>query len=303
MEWGKEVRLWCKEAEIENEVCIEGLVSIYEEVLKLLGKQGHSGFSASYLNGMFYKAFILGKGTGWVDELVNKDDSDGLQKVITENFYEIKNVMDRIEDVSNWKWIILNKLIDNKPLTALTGEPDEWNDVTHYWGFKGEGRHYQNKRCSEVFKDVLDNGLEIAYWINDETYSDDGGLSWYSRGGSLRKQITFPFEIPESREVYLYNDRYVLTDKETIKRVRELKEEERKEDYEIFDSYVILGNNYKSVTFIPDGGSRELKIECRDDGSKYLVTPLGKSVKLSNNIIEIFGIEEMEWKLKDRRFY
>ena len=166
MDWGKEIRLWCKEAEITNENCIEGLVSIYEEVLKLLSKQGHSGFSASYLNNMFYKAFILGKGTGWIDELVDKD-SDGSQKMITENFYEIKNVMNRIDSVSNWKWIILNKLIDNKPLTALTGEPDEWSDITD-WGFKGDGKSYQNKRCSAVFKDVLDNGLEIAYWINDE---------------------------------------------------------------------------------------------------------------------------------------
>ena len=301
MEWGKEIRLWCKEAEITNENCIEGLVGIYEEVYKLLIKQGHSGFSASYLNSMFYKAFILGKGTGWTDELVNKD-SDGSQKMITENFYEIKNVMDRIDSVSNWKWIILNKLIDNKPLTALTGEPDEWNDISD-WGYKGDGKHYQNKRCSEVFKDVLDNGLEIAYWINDEAYSDDGGLSWYTRGGGLRKQITFPFEIPEPREVYLYNDRYVLTDKETIKRIRELKEEERKEDYEIFDSYDILRNNYKSVTFIPDGGSRKLKIECRDDGSKYLVTSTGEYVNLSHNVISIFKIENIEWKLKDRRFY
>ena len=301
MEWGKEIRLWCKEAEITNENYIEGLVGIYEEVYKLLSKQGHSGFSASYLNSMFYKAFILGEGTGWTDELVNKD-SDGSQKMITENFYEIKNVMDRIDSVSNWKWIILNKLIDNKPLTALTGEPDEWNDISD-WGYKGEGKHYQNKRCSEVFKDVLDNGLEIAYWINDEAYSDDGGLSWYTRGGGLRKQITFPFEIPEPREVYLYNDRYVLTDKETIKRIRELKEEERKEDYEIFDSYDILRNNYKSVTFTPDGGSRKLKIECRDDGSKYLVTSTGEYVNLSHNVISIFKIENIEWKLKDRRFY
>ena len=29
MDWGKEIRLWCKEAEITNEICIEGLVSIY----------------------------------------------------------------------------------------------------------------------------------------------------------------------------------------------------------------------------------------------------------------------------------
>ena len=301
MDWGKEIRLWCKEAEITNENCIEGLVSIYEEVLKLLSKQGHSGFSVSYLNNMFYKAFILGKGTGWTDELVNKD-SDGSQKMITENFYEIKNVMDRIDSVSNWKWIILNKLIDNKPLTALTGEPDEWSDITD-WGFKGDGKSYQNKRCSAVFKDVLDNGLEIAYWIDDEVYSDDGGLSWYSRGGVLRKQITFPFEIPERKEVYVYNDKYILTDKETIKRVRELKEEERKEDYEIFNSYGILRNNYKSVTFIPDGGSRELKIECRDDGSKYLVTSTGEYVNLSHNVISIFKIEKTKWKLKDRRFY
>ena len=301
MEWGKEIRLWCKEAEITNENCIEGLVSIYEEVSKLLSKQGHSGFSASYLNGMFYTAFILGKGTGWTDELVNKD-SDGSQKMITENFYEIKNVMDRIDSVSNWKWIILNKLIDNKPLTALTGEPDEWNDISD-WGYKDGGKHYQNKRCSAVFKDVLDNGLEIAYWIDDEIYSDDGGLSWYSRGGMLRKQITFPFEIPKGKEVYVYNDKYILTDEETIKKLRELKEEERKEDYEIFNSYDILHNNYKSVTFIPDEGNRKLKIECRDDGSKYLVVSLGEYVKLTSNVISIFKIEKTKWKLKDRRFY
>lgn len=301
MEWGKEIRLWCKEAEITNEVCIEGLVSIYEEVLKLLDKQGHSGFSASYLNSMFYKAFILGKGTGWTDELVNKD-SDGSQKMITENFYEIKNVMDRIDSVSNWKWIILNKLIDNKPLTALTGEPNEWNDISD-WGYKDGGKHYQNKRCSAVFKDVLDNGLEIAYWIDDESYSDDGGLTWYSRGGVLRKQITFPFEIPETKKVYVYDDKYILTDEETIKKLRDLKEEERKGDYEIFDSYTILHNNYKSVTFIPNEGDRKLKIECRDDGSKYLVTPLWKTVKLSHDIIRMFGIEKIKWKLKDRRFY
>ena len=301
MEWGKEIRLWCKEAEITNENCIEGLVSIYEEVSKLLSKQGHSGFSASYLNSMFYKAFILGKGTGWTDELVNKD-SDGSQKMITENFYEIKNVMDRIDSVSNWKWIILNKLIDNKPLTALTGEPDEWNDISD-WGYKDGGKHYQNKRCSAVFKDVLDNGLEIAYWIDDEIYSDDGGLSWYSRGGVLRKQITFPFEIPERKEVYVYNDKYILTDEETIKKLRELKEEERKGDYEIFGSYDILHNNYKSVTFIPDEGNRKLKIECRDDGRKYLVVSLGEYVNLTSNVISIFRIENTKWKLKDRRFY
>lgn len=301
MEWGKEIRLWCKEAEITNENCIEGLVSIYEEVSKLLSKQGHSGFSASYLNGMFYKAFILGEGTGWTDELVNKD-SDGSQRMITENFYEIKKVMDRIESVSNWKWVILNKLIDNKPLTALTGDPDEWNDVTD-WGYKDGGKHYQNNRCSAVFKDVLNNGLEIAYWLDDESYSDDGGLTWYSRGGVLRKQITFPFEIPETKKVYVYDDKYILTDEETIKKLRELKEEERKGDYEIFDSYTILHNNYKSVTFIPNEGDRKLKIECRDDGSKYLVTSTGEYVNLSHNVISIFKIENTEWKLKDRRFY
>ena len=301
MEWGKEIRLWCKEAEITNEICIEGLVGIYEEVLKLLSKQGHSGFSASYLNNMFYKAFILGEGTDWIDKLANKD-SDGSQRMITENFYEIKNVMDRIDSVSNWKWIILNKLINGKPLTALTGDSDEWNDVTG-WGYKDKGKHYQNNRCPAIFKDVLNNGLEIAYWIDDESYSDDGGLSWYSRGGILRKQITFPFEIPETKKVYVYDDKYILTDEETIKKLRDLKEEERKGDYEIFGSYLILNNSYKSVTFIPNEGDRKLKIECRDDGSKYLITSLGEYVSLNPYIIKMFRIENTKWKLKDRRFY
>jgi hypothetical protein len=59
---------------------------------------------------------------------------------------------------ANYAVNCLDKLLRYEPLSPLTGEDDEWNEV-------GDGV-YQNKRCSRVFKE------------NDEAYDIDGIVFW-----------------------------------------------------------------------------------------------------------------------------
>lgn len=84
---------------------------------------------------------------------------------------------------------IINRLLDWKPITALTGDDDEWVN-TH-------GDTYQNKRCSAVFKKGKDNST--AYYIDGKIFSDDGGGTWYTSRES-RIPVTFPYVVPEKPE-------------------------------------------------------------------------------------------------------
>lgn len=77
-----------------------------------------------------------------------------------------------------------------KPLSPLTGEDDEWNDV---------GDHLQNKRYSAVFKDK--DGT--AYNIEGKVFTDDGEV-WYSCRDS-RVNVTFPYVVPDKPE-YVYRN-------------------------------------------------------------------------------------------------
>ncbi len=83
----------------------------------------------------------------------------------------------------------LERLLRWLPLTPLTGEDDEWNDL-------GEGT-YQNKRCSKVFKKNGD-----AYDIEGKIFSEDGGETWFANGNS-RVPVTFPYMPPTTPEKVL----------------------------------------------------------------------------------------------------
>ena len=70
-----------------------------------------------------------------------------------------------------------------KPLAPLTGEESEWNDVSEMSGKP----HWQNNRCSRVFKD----GDGSAYDIDGKVFRyPDGGC--YTNGDS-RVSVTFPY--------------------------------------------------------------------------------------------------------------
>lgn len=80
-----------------------------------------------------------------------------------------------------------NRLARFKPLSPLTDEDNEWEEVT-----SGE---YQNKRCSSVFKDK--DGK--AFNIEGKVFSDDDGKTWFQNGQS-RIEVTFPYTVPDEPE-------------------------------------------------------------------------------------------------------
>lgn len=89
---------------------------------------------------------------------------------------------------------ILTKLLKYEFITPLTGEDDEWIEVT-------DGV-YQNKRQSNIFKDK-DRFDGKAYYLDGKAFSDDGGKTWYTNGESC-VPVEFPLrELPKTEYIVL----------------------------------------------------------------------------------------------------
>lgn len=89
---------------------------------------------------------------------------------------------------------LLRRLLDYKPLTELTGEDDEWNEIA-------DGM-FQNKRYSSVFKDNDGKAYNIDGIVFYDTYTDEDGKeqrSYFTTSDS-RVFIEFPYEVPDSPE-------------------------------------------------------------------------------------------------------
>lgn len=88
----------------------------------------------------------------------------------------------------------MEKLLRFKPLSPLTGEDDEWTDVTSISGVP----HFQNKRCSSVFKDGKDGQ---AYDIDGKVFWEwakgEDGTSYksYYTSRESRVPVTFPYTV------------------------------------------------------------------------------------------------------------
>jgi hypothetical protein len=97
----------------------------------------------------------------------------------------------------------LQKLLRFKPLSPLTGEDDEWSDVSSISGVP----HYQNKRCSSVFKDGKDgqaydiDGKVFWEWYSDKE-NNEIRKSYYTCFES-RVPVTFPYVVPDE-PIYEY---------------------------------------------------------------------------------------------------
>lgn len=130
-------------------------------------------------------------------------DGDELQDAINKNILDIVELFasqGHSGFTAGYAMSILERLLRFKPITPLTGEDDEWGDVSDFMG----QRVLQNKRCSSVFKTVDTQGNMIeAHDIDGIVVSDNGGLTWFS-SGSFRKNVTFPYEPPTHPEkVYI----------------------------------------------------------------------------------------------------
>jgi hypothetical protein len=109
---------------------------------------------------------------------------------------------------------ILTKLLEFKPLTPLTGEDDEWTNVSD----RGTGDvMYQNKRYSAVFKDGKDgeayniDGKVFWEWCEMPLEPDEEGYpgtrkfkSYYTCRDS-RVPVTFPYTVPD-KPIYEYRE-------------------------------------------------------------------------------------------------
>ena len=96
----------------------------------------------------------------------------------------------------------LTKLLKFKPLSPLTGEDDEWGDVSEV---SGEPM-FQNKRYSAVFKQGKDgeayniDGRVFWEWAKDETGRE---FKSYFTSINSRVPVTFPYDVPDEPQ-YVY---------------------------------------------------------------------------------------------------
>ena len=99
----------------------------------------------------------------------------------------------------------LEKLLRFKPLSPLTGEDDEWGDVSNV---SGEPM-FQNKRCSSIFKHGKDgeaydiDGKVFWEWYTDNE-TGEKHKSYYTGKGS-RVPVTFPYIVPDN-PIYEYRE-------------------------------------------------------------------------------------------------
>ena len=179
-----------------------------------------------------------------------KDDKEGynMQQAINKNIMDIiKMFSDQGHSgmTASYTISMLNRLLNYKPITPLTGEDDEWTKLDY-----GDRLAYQNKRCPSVFKDSQGR----AYDAEARVFSDDNGHTWYTSGESS-KYITFPYNVPDSPEsVLIDNSAERLEVQDTIKELieeingtkidKEFTEDDLLENYLSKDKWLDLQTKY-----------------------------------------------------------
>ena len=88
----------------------------------------------------------------------------------------------------------LEKLLRFEPLSPLTGEDSEWNEIAREMTAGNRGTLYQNNRCSRVFKDD-DGAYDIDGKVFYSWYTDENGEKFKSHYTSRdsRVYVTFPY--------------------------------------------------------------------------------------------------------------
>jgi len=85
---------------------------------------------------------------------------------------------------------LFEKIARFLPVKPLTGEDEEWTDLSEEWG----GPRWQNKRCSRVFKDA--DGA--CYDIEGKVFRDPEGFCYTSKDSNT--PVEFPY-IPTTEYV------------------------------------------------------------------------------------------------------
>lgn len=138
-----------------------------------------------------------------LDRLVK--DNDEMQREINKDILDVVKVFSEQGHSgfsASYAINLLNRLLSWKPVTPLTGEESEWGEVRPW----NEGNNLQqNLRCSAVFRNNFDNST--AYYIDGKVFSDDGGRTWFTKGGKGSSvSVTFPYAVPDKPEYIIINE-------------------------------------------------------------------------------------------------
>lgn len=159
---------------------------IITKILEVIASEGHSGGSMGVFAGMM---------SYWSEEI--HDPKEGLIKPI----YDL--ISDCPKEDQNKIIGYVQKLMTFTPLTDLTGEDSEWNDVSEQNG----STLYQNNRMSSLFREGIDNSK--AYWLEGAVryipYHDFTGWSGFT-GRFSKVPITFPFNPSTEPERHYFAD-------------------------------------------------------------------------------------------------
>lgn len=181
-----------KYAKNELELCgafeqIVGGVNIGKSVMELVelfAKQGHSGLSASITRGLFKNPKGKEIASQKLEKEINEEEYDSFDeyaKMVHEAVLQLFDCIEKQKHSSESEKVVrqMFDLVANyKPLTPLTGNDDEWNEV--------DENYYQNKRCSAVFKE---DGR--AYYIDGRIFIEPNGAAYTSRDSDV--DVVFPY--------------------------------------------------------------------------------------------------------------
>lgn len=221
----KELLWYCNQLRLDDACNVITMNRLLFAIMTL-NNQGHSGFSYGYLKS-YIKYIYQEKGT--VEE-----NSKKIISILNDMIIKMKKDVSNTEEDIYWQQLMNNNIIeiiktfiiplyvdehynekdkkeiirkfcrlsDHKPLVPLTGEDDEWKHESF------DSSTEQNVFCSAVFRKQGDNST--AVYIDGRIFSDDGGRTWFRKGGNSNPQlnseinITFPFEVPDEPEkIYL----------------------------------------------------------------------------------------------------
>ena len=124
---------------------------------------------------------------GW-----KNDEKESMQEMVMDNIRELLEVFsNQGHSGSSAPYVLnlFNKLARFEIITPLTGNDDEWSEVS-------EGL-WQNKRDGRVFKDK-----DSAWFIDGKCFSDDGGKTFWTSLES-RVPVIFPCEASKLKTEYI----------------------------------------------------------------------------------------------------
>ena len=191
---------------IEDKEKEKFIKKVITEFLEEFSKQGHSYMSAQIVINTFKhfmkdKSFVDKK----LEEVIPNFDQDDLVHQLAKKYHELVNTEEFVvyEIDEEWMKRILIRAIEFKPFTPLTGEPSEWKKQPF---IDDNDEPYQNIRYSSVF--AADDYGKNAVNIDGKVFVQNG-FSYRCRDS--RTPITFPYDVPDEREV-VYLEDYIQVD-------------------------------------------------------------------------------------------